>query len=122
MILTKSLNFNVCVCTFIGGAKGGGGVGGLIHRAVVVIELFSLSNLNFKVLKQSKYTWATIVATSKSHVYRKEANSRDRKSNIEKGQGLVIYICTTMTWQYYILYNALLVLMKQISSWIQNVH
>ena len=39
-MLIKSLNFNVCVCvcTFIGGAKGGGGVGGFINRAVVLID------------------------------------------------------------------------------------
>ena len=62
-MLIKSLNFNVCVCTFIGGAKGGRGGcrGSFINRAVVVTELFSLSNLNFKLLKQNKYTWATIV-------------------------------------------------------------
>lgn len=41
--------------------KGEGGVGGFINRAVVVTELFSLSNLNFKLLKQNKCTWATIV-------------------------------------------------------------
>ena len=51
----------MCVCTLASlVVQKGRGVGGLIHRAVVVIELFSLSNLNFKVLKQSKYTWATI--------------------------------------------------------------
>ena len=52
-MLIKSLNFNVCVCTFIGGEKEGGGCrGSFTNRAVVVTESFSLTNLNFKQLKQ----------------------------------------------------------------------
>ena len=47
----------MCVCTFIGGWVGGGvDVGGFINRAVAVIELFFLSILNLKLLKQNKYS------------------------------------------------------------------
>ena len=47
----------MCVCTFIGGLGGGGvDVGGFINRAVAVIELFFLSILNPKLLKQNKYS------------------------------------------------------------------
>ena len=46
----------MCVCTFIGGLGGGVDVGGFINRAVAVIELFFLSILNLKLLKQNKYS------------------------------------------------------------------
>ena len=47
----------MCVCAFIGGWVGDGvDVGGFINRAVAVIELFFLSILNLKLLKQNKYS------------------------------------------------------------------
>ena len=52
----------MCVCAFIGGLGGGVDVGGFINRAVAVIELFFLSILNLKLLKQNKYSWATTVS------------------------------------------------------------
>ena len=56
-MLIKILTTNACVHLHWWFFFGGGGVdvGGFINRAVTVIELFFLSILNLKLLKQNKY-------------------------------------------------------------------
>ena len=61
-MLIKILTFNVCVHLHWWFGGGGVDVGGFINRAVAVIELFFLSILNLKLLKQNKYSRATTVS------------------------------------------------------------
>ena len=63
MLIKMILTFNVCVHPHW--RFGGGGwvdVGAFINGAVPVIELFFLSILNLKLLKQNKYSRATTVS------------------------------------------------------------